>query len=107
MIWRDEALEVQQCSPPEYPDFEFDGPFRKPGAGMLVLIHRYFDKPALNDCWMIGNKPEDEQASEAFGCNFITADILRSRYLPGFHQLSVDVLGLEFLEPSLKGMYRV
>ncbi len=56
---------------------------------------------------MIGDRLEDEQAAKAFGCNFMAADILRSRYLPGFHQLSVDVPGLEFLEPSLKGIYRV
>lgn len=100
MVWRDKAVEIRL-------EDDFEESFRKPGAGMLVLIHRYFGKPRLSDCWMIGDQPEDVQAAEAFGCEFMASDILRSRYLPGFHQLSVDVPGLEFLEPSLKGIYRV
>lgn len=76
MVWPDKAAEIR-------PEDEVEESFRKPDPGMLVLIHRYFDKPRLSDCWMVGDRLEDEQAAKAFGCNFMAGDILRSRYLPG------------------------
>ena len=100
MVWRDKVVEIR-------PEDEVQESFRKPGPGMLILLHRYFGRPPLSDCWMIGDRLENEQAAKAFGCNFMAADILRSRYLPGFHQLSVDEAALKFLEPNLKKRYRV
>jgi D-glycero-D-manno-heptose 1,7-bisphosphate phosphatase len=90
MVWRDKAVEIR-------PEDDFEESFLKPSPGMLVVLHRHFYQPPLSDCWMIGDRLEDEQAAKAFGCNFMAGDILRSRHLPG----------LEFLEPSLKKMYRV
>ncbi|MCT7957294.1 HAD-IIIA family hydrolase [Laspinema palackyanum] len=83
MVWRDKAAEIR-------PEDDFEESFRKPDPGMLVLIHRYFGKPRLSDCWMVGDALEDEQASEAFGCNFMASDIFRDRYLPRFSELQVN-----------------
>ncbi|MCT7964200.1 hypothetical protein NG791_26330 [Laspinema sp. D1] len=100
MVWPDKAAEIR-------PEDEVEESFLKPSPGMLVLIHRYFDKPPLKDCWMIGNGLEDEQAAEAFGCNFMAGDILRSRYLPGFSELQISVDDLGLVDPDIKAIYRV
>ncbi|HEY9836529.1 MAG TPA: hypothetical protein V6D27_06495 [Vampirovibrionales bacterium] len=100
MVWRDKGAEIR-------PEDEVEESFLKPSPGMLVLIHRYFGKPPLSDCWMIGDGSEDEQASEAFGCNFMAGDILRSRYLPGFSELQISVDDLGLVDPDIKALYRV
>ncbi|MCT7968980.1 HAD hydrolase-like protein [Laspinema sp. D1] len=97
------AWEITQTTAKEISgDF---GSFRKPGPGMLnYLMKLYQSTPSKT--WFIGDRPEDEQAAESAGTQFIAADIVRARYLPGFSELQVNVEQLEFLEPQLKGVYR-
>nr|WP_263012676.1 HAD-IIIA family hydrolase [Laspinema sp. D3d] len=81
------------------------GCYRKPGPGMLNFLMQFYGC-SPSQTWFIGDRPEDEQAAEAAGTQFMAADIVRARYLPGFSELQVNVEQLEFLEPSLKGVYR-
>ncbi|MEB3831892.1 HAD-IIIA family hydrolase [Phormidium sp. CCY1219] len=55
------------------------GNFRKPGPGMINFLIAYY-KSVPGETWFIGDRPEDEQAAEAAGTNFMAADILRLRF---------------------------
>ena len=74
--------------------------FRKPGDGMLYRAFiDYNGGDFCEDSWMIGDRPEDEQAATSAEINFMWADIWRNRFLPGLHEF--DNLSLEqvkFLE---------
>ncbi len=56
------------------------GKFRKPDAGMIV--YSLWSKPGIKlaDCWMVGDRPEDEQCAQNAGINFMWADIWRDRW---------------------------
>lgn len=56
------------------------GKFRKPNIGMLVYALWQFPGVKTSDCWMVGDRPEDEQAAAAAGINFLAADIWRERW---------------------------
>lgn len=64
----------------ENPDFI--GSYRKPEPGMLRLAIAYSGGNP-NECWTIGDRPEDEKAAEAAGVNFMAADIWRERFRDG------------------------
>lgn len=81
------------------------GSFRKPGPGMLNFLMQFYGF-SPSQTWFVGDRPEDEQAAESAGTQFMAADIVRARYLPGFSELQVNIEQLEFLEPQLKGVYR-
>ena len=49
------------------------------------------------DCWMVGDRSEDEQAAITAGVNFCPADIWRARFCAGMHQHTVKRAQLEFL----------
>jgi D-glycero-D-manno-heptose 1,7-bisphosphate phosphatase len=69
----------------------FVGTFRKPNAGMLraaILNHCGDKKP--KDCWMIGDRPEDEEAADSAGVSFMAADIFRDRFTKGAYRVSPD-----------------
>ena len=59
---------------------------RKPGHGMLaVAAHSLAD---LSDCWMIGDRTEDEACAAAAGVKFIWASILHNRFAgPGMREM--------------------
>ena len=72
--------------------------FRKPGAGMIRKAFVDFNAGA-DEAWMIGDRPEDEQAAAAAGINFMWADIWRSRFLPGVHEFEgLSSEKIKFLE---------
>ena len=58
------------------------GSFRKPGPGMLNLPLKYLGVQP-EDCWMVGDRSEDEQAAVAARVNFCPADVWRSRFCVG------------------------
>jgi histidinol phosphatase-like enzyme len=51
--------------------------FRKPYPGMLQQAREAAELPSLDDCLMIGDRPEDEQAAHAAGFRFLWADAWR------------------------------
>jgi D-glycero-D-manno-heptose 1,7-bisphosphate phosphatase len=53
--------------------------FRKPGIGMISLVSSHFS--SLSNCYMVGDRPEDEQCAEAAGIDFMPADVWRDRFL--------------------------
>lgn len=113
-VFRDRTIEIQypSVSVPVYGGCEIRksvrdfGSFRKPGAGMINLaIWHYNTLPSQT--WMVGDRPEDEQAAEAAGVQFMAADVVRDRYRPGMHVFNIGIEGFELLEPKLKGVYNV
>ena len=87
-----QAIEVIK----QYSVQEF-GSFRKPGPGMLNLPLKFLGVQP-QDCWMVGDRVEDEQAAAAAGVSFCPADVWRSRFCAGLHEHSVTKAQLEFLE---------
>lgn len=69
--------------------------FRKPAPGMLEYVLATHD---VGECWYVGDRPEDVQAAEAAGINYIDAKVWRDRFLPGIHEHAVSPRQLEFLE---------
>lgn len=61
------------------------GEFRKPAPGMLYWAK--YDVGQVDDWWYIGDRLEDEQAAAAAGVGFVWADVWRSRFLPGVHEM--------------------
>ena len=53
--------------------------FRKPGSGMIEYCLALYEGDVGNS-WMVGDRPEDEQAAEARGINFIVADVWRDKF---------------------------
>ena len=58
----------------KYPDLL--GTYRKPNPGMLNIAINS-NEADLNDCLMVGDRPEDEGAANAAGIKFIWADTWR------------------------------
>ena len=84
------------------------GEYRKPGAGMIhaavlkpgvgivhaaALMNDDFCIDDIEAIWMIGDRPEDKGSAEAAGINFMWADIVRNRFIPGIHEQ--DLRGIE------------
>lgn len=82
------------------------GCYRKPGPGMLNFLMNFYDC-LPSQTWFIGDRPEDEKAAEAAGTNFMAADVVRDRYLPGWSELRVSVEELELLGPDVNAIYQV
>jgi D-glycero-D-manno-heptose 1,7-bisphosphate phosphatase len=81
----------------------FVGQFRKPGAGMIkAAILNHYGNGMPDDCWMIGDRPEDEACAAAAGIKFIWASVLHAKFAgPGmreieFLHIAPDIL-MEFL----------
>jgi D-glycero-D-manno-heptose 1,7-bisphosphate phosphatase len=59
---------------------------RKPGHGMLLVAARPLAE--LKDCWMIGDRPEDQQCAEAAGVKFVWASVMHSKFAnPGMREI--------------------
>lgn len=72
--------------------------FRKPGGGMLIKALIDFEGDN-SEAWMIGDRPEDEQAAAAAEINFMWADIWRNRFLPGVYEFEgLSLESVKYLE---------
>jgi len=59
---------------------------RKPGHGMLTVAAR--SMADLSDCWMIGDRPEDQQCAEAAGVKFVWAAAMHAKFAgPGMREV--------------------
>lgn len=85
--------------------------FRKPGHGMLAaaiektsgMRHQIFLDATIFDpdyeCWMIGDRQEDEDAAAGLYINYLNAETWRKRFLPGMHEFkNVTPAQIKFLE---------
>lgn len=42
----------------------------------------------LSDCWMIGDRPEDQQCAEAAGVKFVWASVMHAKFAgPGMREI--------------------
>jgi len=75
---------------------------RKPGCGMILVGLQGFYSVDIGDCWMIGDRPEDEACALAAGIKFIWASVMHAKFAgPGMREIecqhiSPDIL-MEFL----------
>jgi len=58
---------------------------RKPGHGMLLIAAESF---GLEDAWMTGDRPEDEQCAAAAGIKFIPAAVMMAKFTPGMSEIA-------------------
>jgi len=93
-VWTDDLIHYDADNHITW-ELQIRGQFRKPSPGMLLLAKHIH---AADECWMVGDRPEDEGAAEAAGVNYMAADIWRDRFRPGLHQFNVSPEQLEFLE---------
>ncbi len=61
--------------------------FRKPGDGMIFRAFIDFYGGHPDEAWMVGDRPEDEEAATTAEINFMWADIWRNRFLPGVYKV--------------------
>ncbi|MEG4013103.1 MULTISPECIES: HAD-IIIA family hydrolase [unclassified Microcoleus] len=65
---------------------------RKPGHGMIVTAARGLTD--LSDCWMIGDRPEDEVCAKSAEIKFVWASVLHAKFsAPGIKE--IDCLHLD------------
>jgi D-glycero-D-manno-heptose 1,7-bisphosphate phosphatase len=67
---------------------------RKPGAGMIELAIKGFSDLEIADCWMIGDRPEDQKCAEAAGVKFVWAKVMHAKFAaPGMRE--IDCLDID------------
>ncbi|MBW4675910.1 MAG: HAD-IIIA family hydrolase [Desmonostoc geniculatum HA4340-LM1] len=70
---------------------QFIGTYRKPSPGMI--LHN-LESIEVEECWMVGDRPEDEQCAvnAGAGINFCPANVWRDRFRSGMfeHQVTPD-----------------
>lgn len=57
---------------------------RKPGHGMLLIASQTF---GLDNAWMVGDRPEDEQCATAAGINFIPTEMMLAKFTSGMSEI--------------------
>lgn len=79
---------------------QFIGTYRKPNPGMILhnLEGIWEESGVIDACWMIGDRPEDEQCALNAGINFCPADVWRNRFKTGIFEHQVTPVVLSFLE---------
>lgn len=79
----------------EYRDYGIN--FRKPSPG---IVHKllYETGAKAENCWLVGDRPEDEQAAANAMANFCPASIWRDRFKTGMFTHQVTPAQLRFLE---------
>jgi D-glycero-D-manno-heptose 1,7-bisphosphate phosphatase len=61
---------------------------RKPGCGMILVGLQGFYSVDIGDCWMIGDRPEDEACALAAGIKFIWASVMHAKFAgPGMREI--------------------
>lgn len=93
-VTREKADLIKQSS---FPRYEFEDSFRKPGAGIFVMIWKSLPY-VPGRIWMIGDREEDAGFAKKAGIPYCPADVWRSRFLKGIQELSATPAQLEFLE---------
>jgi len=59
---------------------------RKPGHGMITVAAQSIAD--LSDCWMIGDRPEDQECAEAAGVKFVWASAMHAKFAgPGMREI--------------------
>jgi len=78
---------------------EFAGEFRKPGAGMIkAAILNHYGSGMPEDCWMIGDRPEDEACALAAGIKFVWASVMHAKFAgPGMREIECQHLDPDVL----------
>jgi D-glycero-D-manno-heptose 1,7-bisphosphate phosphatase len=72
---------------------------RKPGHGMILIAARPLAE--LADCWMIGDRPEDQQCAEAAGIKFVWASVMHAKFAgPGMREIEC-----QHLDPDVLGQF--
>ena len=78
---------------------EFIGTFRKPQPGMLnAAIKMSGFKEQKSEYWIVGDRPEDEEAAMRASVQFMPADIWLNRFRPGVYEISATLEQIKFLE---------
>lgn len=73
---------------------------RKPGHGMLLVAARPLAE--LKDCWMIGDRPEDQQCAEAAGVKFVWATVMHAKFAgPGMREVECQHIDANVLTEFL------
>ncbi|MEG3875759.1 HAD-IIIA family hydrolase [Microcoleus sp. herbarium7] len=73
---------------------------RKPGNGMILLASQTVTN--LSDCWMIGDRPEDQQCAIAAGVKFIWASVLHTKFAgPGVREIECQHIDVDVLTEFL------
>jgi len=78
---------------------EFAGEFRKPGAGMIkAAILNHYGNGMPDDCWMVGDRPEDQQCAEAAGVKFMWASVMHAKFAgPGMREIECQHIAPDIL----------
>ncbi|MEH1821499.1 MAG: HAD hydrolase-like protein [Nostoc sp.] len=95
--WRVSSLDAYEISDREA---QLIGEFRKPDAGMLKLAKLFAEDGGedVDEIWMVGDRPEDEQCAINAGINFCPAVVWRDRFRAGIFDHQVTPKQLKFLE---------
>jgi D-glycero-D-manno-heptose 1,7-bisphosphate phosphatase len=73
---------------------------RKPGHGMITVAAQSMTD--LNDCWMIGDRPEDQQCAEAAGVKFVWASVMHAKFAgPGMREIECQHIEPDVLREFL------
>jgi D-glycero-D-manno-heptose 1,7-bisphosphate phosphatase len=69
---------------------------RKPNHGMILIASTGLSD--LSDCWMIGDRPEDQQCAEAAGVKFVWASVMHTKFAgPGMREIECQHLDPDVL----------
>ncbi|MBD2364496.1 HAD-IIIA family hydrolase [Anabaena minutissima FACHB-250] len=71
---------------------------RKPNPGMIEYVAKNYAEVDLKLSWLIGDRPEDEQAAANAGINFCPADMWRDRFRKGTFAHAATPEQIKFLE---------
>lgn len=73
---------------------------RKPGHGMLLIAAQALAD--LRECWMIGDRPEDQQCATAAGVKFIWASVMHAKFAgPGIREIECRHIAPDILTEFL------
>ncbi len=72
---------------------------RIPHPGMIDYVLRHYAGAKAESVYLVGDRPEDEQAAVAAHVTFCPADIWRDRFSPGIHEfIGLSLKQVRFLE---------
>lgn len=88
--WGEDCYKMDRKSEPLFISAHPGFSCRKPGCGMIQIAATFFreDELEIDDCWMTGDRPEDEQCAAAAGINFIPAAVMLAKFTPGMTEIA-------------------